>query len=795
MTLRRAYLRIAALTLLVCGGAWPAAAVMDIEDSGPVLQVGRFALRVSNVGVIGNPWFDSGRSFDPSFEFPRGSGHELLGRAELWVAASRPDGSRSVSGGPTYEWRPSLDPDDRVRSVMAGAPGSRWNVDDDGDGRPDEDMLNGRDDDGDGRVDEDFDLPAQQMLTAEYTDSQREAINYGYPNGETHVPLSLAVHQEVLGWSGGGADQIAGLRFVITNQGSELLTDLRLGLYVDLDSRSSADRGGHLDDFIARIPYEMTTSEGEVLISAGGLFSKQCFTRIKGEAVAVLDSRPNSGLPVGAVVPLSHTSDPLVLLTNDAFPGVREARAAARAPASDHAFESHVFVQGLPPGQGGPPILDDQRSAALAGDFPEAQDLRAGQDYAVLVSCGPFPRLLPGTSVEFSVALIAALRLEEISGLATAARRLERGTKFNLIADASSQAWFEGETGVNGHEICFEPPAGVEFNYDPHCPSKFFGDPLMIPVGAVVGPGVAFEVTYRHGTCVWSDLDCDACTGKDGTDRAHRWSLTSLLASSPATRVTPRDGEIAIEWDDAPEAALRAGSVGDSSYTFEGYKLYRLDDWNRISRLPPPEQWQRIGVYRADTTRGGGISLASITDLTVPESETVNGVPHHPVGRYRVVDRGLHVGADYHYVVTSVLRAHAPRDTLPSIVAEVESPFVPDFRTRVSPQTAARAGPPRAWVVPNPYRGHADWERPPVAGDPFTRHLDFLGLPRERSLIRIYTLAGDLVERIEHDGTRGDGQASWNLISRNGQDVASGIYLFTIDGPSGHQVGRFVIMR
>jgi hypothetical protein len=43
--------------------------------------------------------------------------------------------------------------------------------------------------------------------------------------------------------------------------------------------------------------------------------------------------------------------------------------------------------------------------------------------------------------------------------------------------------------------------------------------------------------------------------------------------------------------------------------------------------------------------------------------------------------------------------------------------------------------------------------------------------------------------------TAGDGQARWNLISRNGQDVASGIYLFTVSSRRGMQRGKFVIVR
>ena len=45
------------------------------------------------------------------------------------------------------------------------------------------------------------------------------------------------------------------------------------------------------------------------------------------------------------------------------------------------------------------------------------------------------------------------------------------------------------------------------------------------------------------------------------------------------------------------------------------------------------------------------------------------------------------------------------------------------------------------------------------------------------------------------DGTQGDGQAEWDLISRNGQDIESGIYLFTVEWPGGHEVGRFVVIR
>jgi hypothetical protein len=116
-------------------------------------------------------------------------------------------------------------------------------------------------------------------------------------------------------------------------------------------------------------------------------------------------------------------------------------------------------------------------------------------------------------------------------------------------------------------------------------------------------------------------------------------------------------------------------------------------------------------------------------------------------------------------------------------------------------------GPSRAWGLRLPYprraffrlkepaRGLLDHPfRAQEAWDQGTGELHFVNLPAQAT-IRIYTLAGDLVETIEHDGSGGNGQASWNLISRNGQETESGVYLFTVDSPLGHQVGKFVVMR
>jgi hypothetical protein len=75
------------------------------------------------------------------------------------------------------------------------------------------------------------------------------------------------------------------------------------------------------------------------------------------------------------------------------------------------------------------------------------------------------------------------------------------------------------------------------------------------------------------------------------------------------------------------------------------------------------------------------------------------------------------------------------------------------------------------------------------------RRIQFTNLP-EHCEIKIYTIAGDLVNTLPHDDAS-HGYADWNLTSSVGQAVASGIYLFTVeDRTNGKvQIGKFVIIK
>lgn len=121
----------------------------------------------------------------------------------------------------------------------------------------------------------------------------------------------------------------------------------------------------------------------------------------------------------------------------------------------------------------------------------------------------------------------------------------------------------------------------------------------------------------------------------------------------------------------------------------------------------------------------------------------------------------------------------------------------PDAQT---PQRRREEG-NRIYVYPNPAtrQALADFNgQHATHDDPTGVRVCFNNLPEAHNTIRVYTAAGDLVETIQHNGYNEGGQAYWNLVSRNGQEVVSGIYLFSVHSDrSGFDEyrGRFVIIR
>ena len=130
------------------------------------------------------------------------------------------------------------------------------------------------------------------------------------------------------------------------------------------------------------------------------------------------------------------------------------------------------------------------------------------------------------------------------------------------------------------------------------------------------------------------------------------------------------------------------------------------------------------------------------------------------------------------------------------------------------PGPTAQSNMDNIYVVPNPYFGLSKFDgrrEGDMKGDR-SKRIWFVNLP-ERATIKIYTLAGDLVDTIEHDGATEEdiitvsraastgltasGMASWDVLSRHRQILAPGVYLYSVKDHSNGEikVDKFVIIQ
>ena len=100
------------------------------------------------------------------------------------------------------------------------------------------------------------------------------------------------------------------------------------------------------------------------------------------------------------------------------------------------------------------------------------------------------------------------------------------------------------------------------------------------------------------------------------------------------------------------------------------------------------------------------------------------------------------------------------------------------------------------YVVPNPYVATTVFEprNPASRTQRGMRRLYFANVPKQCT-IRIYTLAGELVETLYHDSTLDDGKVFWDMRTKDNMNLAYGLYIFHVDSPEGSYIGKFAVIK
>jgi hypothetical protein len=144
----------------------------------------------------------------------------------------------------------------------------------------------------------------------------------------------------------------------------------------------------------------------------------------------------------------------------------------------------------------------------------------------------------------------------------------------------------------------------------------------------------------------------------------------------------------------------------------------------------------------------------------------------------------------YFYAVTPYRIEHGTYTTL-----KVARPPLATEQQMVVLSPGARPDLSEIRIIPNPYKGRAGWDLTPTASDPTGSKIGIFGLPRAESTIQIFTLAGDLVQTLYHDGRGGNGAVYWDLRTRRGQDAATGVYIVTVQSQAKLWKGHLILIR
>lgn len=307
----------------------------------------------------------------------------------------------------------------------------------------------------------------------------------------------------------------------------------------------------------------------------------------------------------------------------------------------------------------------------------------------------------------------------------------------------------------------------------------------------------AYDGEDANGNCL-----LDPGEDRDGNGRITRFILPAP-PDIPSMRVVAADQRIEVYWADNSEASVDPIS---KQADFQGYRLYKtaigFDVQNTrdiLGSLKLAGQWDLPGDGNSFDTGFEGIRLAEPKRF---EGDTV-------AYRYRYVFENTANGWQ-HAVALTAYDSGDEVNNLPPL----ESAPLAALR-RVFPGKPANTGYANGdpFVYPNPYYARADWEGASRFEE--DRKLVFANLPA-RCEVRIYTLAGDLVDVFEHDeaykgsdirwfGTYADpansefsgGEHAWDLLSADTQILARGLYLFAVtDRDSGEKkLGKFVVIK
>jgi hypothetical protein len=124
----------------------------------------------------------------------------------------------------------------------------------------------------------------------------------------------------------------------------------------------------------------------------------------------------------------------------------------------------------------------------------------------------------------------------------------------------------------------------------------------------------------------------------------------------------------------------------------------------------------------------------------------------------------------------------------------VETPLALSSVVSILPASPPADNLEQVAVVPNPFKGSAEWD--PAVGE---GRVHFIHIP-DGSTVRVFTSSGELVRELKLDVNSSPGgktgELFWDLKNAHGNKIVSGIYIYQVETPQGRtRKGHFVIIK
>jgi hypothetical protein len=675
-----------------------------LTDQSQYTDIGNIGLTLTNFGMYGNG-FIAYPNYNPSCEYPLGSGIEHMFAGGLWIGGFIKDSPQSVSRRGPYVTTGAID----INSLSSSRGGGFEFTNRQPDKLVQRSIL----------YDSRFFSPdaiSHQDFIADFSDTSKTFLN-GEPIPE-HEPLGVAIHQESYAWNFPFADFFVIMNYTIKNVSDKYLDSVYVGMWTDAVVRNIKvtpprgtdfySHGGNGYDDSMKIAYEFDVDGDPGLTDSYIGF-------------AFLGSTP--GLPENFI---SNQIDTLPSTNFSSW--------------SHNSSEGNFFT----------PRTEPDRYSKMQGYFAvpnrygkgiNPADLKKGSNRSLLITHGYYSNIAPGDSINIVYAVVTAKKYgNENPALDT------REQKTNLFNNTewALRAYHGNDRNRNG---IIEPEEDI------------FGD-----------------------------------------QKIHRYILPAP-PTIPVVKVVPDRNKATIYWDKRAEASIDPIS---GKKDFAGYRVYRTQSGIDLNdKQDIRNSLVLLAQYDSAGTGGAGFNNGfRAVELDEPVKFPNDQTEYY----YKVEVPDLLNGWQYLFAVTAFDKGDAENN-----LGSLESSSLANYK-RIIPGTPETEDVDiQPGVYPNPYYGNAIWD----GSSERLRKIYFFNLPAECE-ITIYTLAGDVVKRMNHSSTDAGGnirwfeqyatdkkqqfaggEHAWDLLTDNDQAVATGLYLFTVRNSKNGDIkkGKFLIIK